>query len=123
IAPLRELTNHYAQSTPPGHNGYCEQCYESVGTAGDVGLAWLALVALGALAAAPFVVRLRPVHRAAALGVVVCAAIGVTGGLSSLARVFVTADIRGWNRLSVLIAFFALLALALLLDWARERLD
>jgi phosphoglycerol transferase len=119
IAPLRNVTNQYAQTTPP--RGYCEQCYESVGTAGDVGLLWLALVALGSLISAPLVMRRAQVHRAAALGVVICLAIGVTSGLSSLSRVFASADIRGWNRLSAVIAFFSLLALGLLLDGLRRR--
>jgi phosphoglycerol transferase len=114
IAPLRHVTEHYAEVTPP--HGYCEQCYESVGTLGDVGLAWLAVIAFGSLAGAAFVARVARVHRWAALGVAVVLAIAVTGAVSSLTRVFVSNDIRAWNRMSVLIAFFALLSVGLLLD-------
>ena len=114
IAPLRHVTEHYANVTPP--HGYCEQCYESVGTVGDIGLVWLLVIAFGSLAGAAFVARLARVHRWAALGVAVVLAIAVTGGLSSLTRVFVSNDIRAWNRMSVLIAFFALLSVGLLLD-------
>jgi phosphoglycerol transferase len=114
IAPLRHVTEHYANATPP--HGYCEQCYESVGTIGDVGLVWLLVIAFGSLAGAAFVARLARVHRWSALGVAVVLAVAVTGGLSSLTRVFVSNDIRAWNRMSVLIAFFALLSVGLLLD-------
>ncbi len=117
IAPLRRLTERYAASTPP--HGYCEQCFESVGTIGSIGLLWLAVIALAACVGAPFGLRRGGRYGAAAAGVAVCVVIGATGGLSSLVRVFVTADIRAWNRLSVMIAFFSLIAVGLLLDEAR----
>jgi hypothetical protein len=120
IAPLRHVTEHYAELTPP--HGYCEQCYESVGTVGDIGLVWLAVIAFGSLAGAAFVARLARVHRWAAVGVAVVLAIAVTGGISSLTRVFVSGDIRAWNRMSVLIAFFALLSVGLLLDGLRASI-
>ena len=117
IAPLRHVTERYADVTPP--HGYCEQCYESVGTVGDVGLLWLLAIAFGSLAGAAFAARVTRVHRWSALGVAVVLAIAVTGGVSSLTRVFVSNDIRAWNRMSVLIAFFALLSVGLLLDRLR----
>jgi hypothetical protein len=120
IAPLRHLTERYAATTPP--HGYCEQCYESVGTVGSIGLLWLAVIALAACVGAPFALRRGGRYGAAAAGVAICAVVGATGGLSSLLRVFVTADIRAWNRLSVMIAFFSLIAVGLLLDEARAWL-
>jgi phosphoglycerol transferase len=120
VAPLRHLTEHYAVSTPP--HGYCEQCYESIGTVGDVGFLWLGLAALAAALGAPLLARRRSTQLRAAAGIAVCLAVAVTGGISSLTRVFVTADIRAWNRLSVLIAFFSLLAVGLLLDALRVQL-
>jgi phosphoglycerol transferase len=120
IGPLASLTRHYASQTPP--HGYCEQCYESIGTVGDVGFAWLAVLALAGLIGAPLALGTAAgVYRAAAAGIAACLALGVSSGLSSLARVFLTADIRAWNRVSVLIAFFSLLAAALLLDAAGAR--
>ncbi len=86
IAPLRHLTERYANVTPP--HGYCEQCYESVGTVGDVGLLWLLVIGFGSLAGAAFVARIARIHRWSALGVAVVLAIAVTGGVSSLTRVF-----------------------------------
>jgi hypothetical protein len=121
IAPLRHLTEHYANETP-ARDGYCEQCYESVGTVGDVGLIWLLVIAFGSLAGAAFVSRAALLYRWSALGVAVVLTIAATGGVSSLTRVFVSNDIRGWNRMSVLIAFFALLTVGLLLDRLLARI-
>jgi hypothetical protein len=121
VAPLRAITRTYAVRTPP--RGYCEQCYESPGTVGTVGLAWLVLVGIAACVGAPWLVRVSRVSRVAAAGAAISILFGATGGLSSLVRVFVSGDIRAWNRFSVLIAFFALLAVALLLDAARQPLS
>ncbi len=121
IAPLRSVTEHYASKTPP--HIYCEQCYESLGGVGDVGFVWLLVIGFAGIVGAPLLVRRVGVLRAAAAGVVVCLVVGVTGGLSSLARVFVTSNIRAWNRMSVLIAFFSLFAVAVLLEAVAVRLN
>lgn len=121
IGPLRSVTTRYAAVTPP--HGYCEQCFESIGSVGDVGFLWLAVVAVATLLGAPFALRRSGLQRDIAIGVVACLVIGVNGGVSSLTRVFVTSDIRAWNRLSVVIAFFSLLAVGLLLDALRSRLS
>jgi phosphoglycerol transferase len=47
--------------------------------------------------------------------------LATTGGLSALFAVFVSPSIRAYCRISVIIAFLALFALALILDWLRER--
>jgi phosphoglycerol transferase len=120
IAPLRHVTEQYRSSTPPA--GYCEQCFESVGTVGTVGFGWLAIVGIAALLGAPWALKRPGVERAAAAGVAVCIAVGATGGASSLVREYVSNDIRAWNRMSLQIAFFSLLAVGLLLDAARRRL-
>jgi phosphoglycerol transferase len=60
--------------------------------------------------------------RRASAGVLIAFAVAVLGGISSLLEFFVTPDIRGWNRMSVFIAFFSLLAVALLLDKLSARL-
>jgi phosphoglycerol transferase len=119
IAPLRSITTRYAAQTPP--HGYCEQCYESVGTVGDVGLLWLGLVVLGMVLGGSLLRARAPLHRWLALAAAVSVGIGATGGLSSLSRVFLTGDIRAWNRLSVVVAFVALVAVGLLLDGALAR--
>ncbi len=102
--------------------GYCEACYASLGTVGTVGFAWLALIALAALVGAAGALGARPLARRASAGVLIAFAVAALGGVSSLLEFFVTPDIRGWNRMSVFIAFFALLAVVHLLDLLATRL-
>jgi hypothetical protein len=47
--------------------------------------------------------------------------LGTIGGFSSLFALFVSPKIRGYNRISIYIGFFALFAIVLLLDGARQR--
>ncbi len=126
IPGLARLSGKYAAATSPG---YCESCNATLGVVGAGGFLVLCVVGLAALvgvAAGPgagagprsWQVRLRP----AALGVGVAFGIGTVGGLSALIAYFVTPDLRGWNRLSLFIAFFCLLAVGMLLDGARGRL-
>ncbi len=120
IAPLRRIAAKYDRVIAPG---YCESCYASLGTVGTVGLLWLILTALAALAGAGVVgLGSRRLVRHASLGVILAIAIGTIGGLASLIEVFVTPDIRAWNRISVFIAFLSLLAVGLLLDALRGAL-
>ena len=119
IAPLRRLAAKYDHEIAPG---YCESCYASLGTVGSVGLLWLIVCALGTLVAGGGWLGARRLSRHAGVGVLVAVALGTVGGLASLIEVFVTPDIRAWNRISVFIAFLAMLAVGLLLDGLRDRL-
>lgn len=56
---------------------------------------------------------------AAAIAAALAFLIGTFGGISSLIAYIISPQIRGWNRLTPFIAFFALVGLALFLDWAR----
>ncbi len=96
---------------------------------GSAGFLWLALVALasivGVAGAASALKRkslLSSAYRPAALGVALCFVLATIGGIASLIAYFVTHDIRGWNRISLFIAFFSLYAVALLLDTAQRKL-
>lgn len=119
---LRRTAARYDHAIAPG---YCEACYASLGTVGTVGLGWLALCALGALAGTGGWLGARRLLRHASVGVAIALAVGTVGGLSVALERFVTPDIRAWNRISVVIAFLALLAAGLLLDslcgWLRPR--
>ena len=101
---------------------YCEACYETLGTVGDIGFVWLGGLALLSIVGIGGAVRLVPVERRAALGIALSFLVATVGGLSSLIALFVTADARGWNRMSLVIAFFSLLGAALLLDRGRARM-
>lgn len=68
--------------------------------------------------AAPTDVRTKRL-RAAALLAVAAVLVATTGGIGSLFSLFVTADVRSYNRISPFIAFFSVAGLALWLDRPR----
>lgn len=140
FGPLANVNQRYIEATS---TGYCEACYENLGVVGSVGFLWLGLVALVAVAGvlgagiagaggggsssriAPFLaarMSARSMYRPAALGVSLSFVLASIGALSSLIAFFVTRDIRGWNRISLFIAFFSLLAAMLGLDAGLRRL-
>jgi hypothetical protein len=116
------LTNVNQRYTEATSTGYCEQCFENLGTVGSIGFLSLCLLVLVSIVGVAGAFAVRAVFRAAALGVALSFAIATIGGVSSLLAFFVTSDIRGWNRMSLLIAFFSLLTVALLLDGGARRL-
>jgi phosphoglycerol transferase len=146
LAPFSKVNQRYIEATS---TGYCEACYENLGAVGSIGFLWLALIALVSIAGivaavgaggvvgaagAPagrssisaFIARRlgpRSLYRPAALGVSLSFVLATIGGLSSLIAFFVTRDIRGWNRISLFIAFFSLLAAMLGLDAGLRRLS
>jgi phosphoglycerol transferase len=113
VPALRRLAAGYDHAIAPG---YCEACFAGVGAIGTAGLVWLAICAIAALGGAGGSLVSRPLFRDASLGAGIALAAGLTGGLGSAFTFLITPDIRAWNRISVFIAFFSLLAAALLLD-------
>jgi len=92
----------------------------TLGIVGSVGFLWLVGVALLAIVGAwPGVIA--PFRGLAAL-TLAAVLVATTGGLSTLLAV-AWPQIRAWNRLSIFIAFFALLAAGLLLESLRPRLS
>jgi phosphoglycerol transferase len=104
---------------------YKEQIPQNEGTAatlgivGSIGFLWLLGVVLAACVGS---VRGEgfALHRHLAALTVASVLMATTGGLATLFAV-VWPQIRAWNRLSVFIAFFALAAVALLLEAAFRR--
>lgn len=92
----------------------------TLGIVGAVGFLWLLGVAVAAVVGVGRSRALRP-HRSLAALTVVAVLVGTTGGLSTLIAV-AWPQIRAWNRLSIFIAFFALAAVALLLEGLRRRI-
>jgi phosphoglycerol transferase len=126
IGPLARLEQRYASTVnvPP----YNESFSGSLGLIGSVGFVCLLLAVLAAAAAGaigssegrapPLIGRLAPPGALA----LVAFLLGTVGGLGSLIAYVVTPQLRGWNRISPFVAFLSLLAVARLLDGARERL-
>jgi hypothetical protein len=119
IAPLAHLAREYqATATAPIGEGHSA----SLGLIGTLGL-------LGAMIA--FVARaLRadrrrfadPRYAYAALGASLAFLIGTVGGLGTLFAYVASPQLRAWNRISVFIAFFALMGAGLMLDALRRRI-
>jgi hypothetical protein len=116
---LSDVNQQYTEATS---TGYCEQCFENLGTVGSIGFLSLCLLALVSIVGVAGAFAVRAVYRAAALGVALTFTVATIGGMSSLLAFFLTSDIRGWNRMSLFIAFFSLLTVALLLDAGARRL-
>ncbi|HEX3392587.1 MAG TPA: hypothetical protein VHS55_08490 [Solirubrobacteraceae bacterium] len=129
FGPFTNVNQRYIEATS---TGYCEACYENLGAVGSIGFLWLGLVALVAIAgivgagglagALGRRIGTRSIYRPAALGVSLSFVLATIGGLSSLIAFFLTRDIRGWNRISLFVAFFSLLAAMLGLDAGLRRL-
>jgi phosphoglycerol transferase len=91
----------------------------TLGIVASVGFLWLlAVVLLAVVGAWPAVIAR---YRGIAALTLASVLVGTTGGLATLLAV-VWPQIRSWNRLSIFIAFFALLAVGLLLESLRPRL-
>jgi hypothetical protein len=114
-----DINQRYTEATS---TGYCEQCFENLGAVGSLGFLSLCLLALASIVGVTGAFMVRAIYRAAALGVALSLAVATIGGISSLIAFFLTSDIRGWNRMSLFIAFFSLLTVALLLDAGGRRL-
>jgi hypothetical protein len=108
----------YARNTPLFAEGF----EPSLGTVATLGLiaAIIVLLSTGLGAAAASVRRTR----IAAAGAVALASfvVGTIGGISALIAYELTPQVRAWNRLSLVIAFASLLAVALLLTALGDRL-
>jgi hypothetical protein len=121
VEPLAHLSTRYADTTPFGNLGRAVH----LGAVGAAGFAWLLVVAvIGAASRTGW----RPAvpYRDAATANLVALLIGTVGGLSVLFAAVVTPQFRAWNRISVFIGFFALLAVALALTalgrrWSTRR--
>ena len=94
---------------------------QNLGLVGTIGLLWLLAIML--------LTAIRPTRRLAdgvtrfsAVSALVAILFGTIGGVSSLVAYFVAPELRAWNRISIVIAFFALIAVAMLLEHARRRL-
>ncbi|MHB8657790.1 MAG: hypothetical protein ACYC91_07510 [Solirubrobacteraceae bacterium] len=123
IGALARLSDRYsASSFPPASNESSSSVLGLVAALGFLSLLAAALLACargatGTTRASPL---LDCLSAPAALGVIAFL-LGTIGGLGTLFAYLITPDLRGWNRVSPVIAFLSLLAVARLLDLAGGR--
>ncbi|MGI8729230.1 MAG: hypothetical protein ACR2LK_04470 [Solirubrobacteraceae bacterium] len=119
VHALAALSNRYSAdaTSSPG------ELPESLGLVTSLGFAWLLLVTLIGAVSARLRAAIDDRHGHAAVAALFCLLLGTTGGLSSLIAYLISPQIRGWNRISIFIAFFAIVAVALLLDQLVRRLQ
>jgi hypothetical protein len=115
IDALARRKEEYVEQIPPN-----EGRAATLGAVASAGFLWLLAVAVAACAGAGRRYDLG-MHARLAVLTVVAVLLATVGGLSTLIAV-VWPQIRAWNRLSVFIAFLALLAVALLLERLRRRI-
>lgn len=99
----------------------------ALGIVGTVGFLWLLLVALSTIAGRSLLSHAKAAtegrERHAAFVVVVAFLLGTFGGISAFIAYAVSPEVRGWGRISMVIAFMALFAVGLLLDRMRVRFE
>ena len=115
IDALARLKNEYTEQIPQ-----TEARSASLGIVASLGLVWLVAVAVAACAGIGRRYELG-LHAGLAALTVTAVLVATTGGLSTFIAV-IWPQIRAWNRLSVFIAFFSLVAVALLLGLLERRL-
>jgi phosphoglycerol transferase len=115
IGPIARAREDYVQQIPQS-----EGRVASLGVVGAVGFLWLLGVALAACLGVGRRFRLG-LHGGLAAVTLAAFLAATTGGLSVLFGV-IWPQIRAWNRISVFIAFFSLVAVGLLLETARRRI-
>jgi phosphoglycerol transferase len=117
LAPLADLRERYETRTPlPSESN------QALGFVATIGLVALLVVGVATAAGRRWQsgpARMLPALAAATL---VAVLISTTGGLSTVVSYVGLTQLRGWNRMSIFIAFFALAAVAILLDAARARI-
>jgi hypothetical protein len=119
IAPLARLRARYDAGLGTPGTQFPLPPADSLGLVGAIGLLWLLACALASAVGHRPRERLAGTAGTAALMAIL---LGVIGGGGALFAYLVTPEIRGWERIAVLIGFFALLGVGLLLERARALL-
>jgi phosphoglycerol transferase len=113
IGPFDDLRDDYVETS-----AFENAAVPGLGVVGALGFIWLMVFALAsALRPGRWVAR-SELHGAASAAGLTAFLIGTTGGFSLLFAHLVSPQLRVWVRLEVFIAFFALVAVGALLDWA-----
>lgn len=119
IEPLAHLARKYqTTATAPMGEGHSA----SLGLIGTLGLVGLAIVFVARALRADRLRFADPRYAYAALGASLAFLIGTVGGLGTLFAYVASPQLRAWNRISVFIAFFALMGAGLMLDALRRHI-
>ncbi len=119
IEPLAHLAQEYqATATAPIGEGHSA----SLGLIGTLGLLCLAIALVVRSLRADRLRFADPRYAYAALGAGLAFLVGTVGGLGTIFAYVVSPQLRGWNRISVFIAFFALMGVGLMLDALGRRI-
>lgn len=117
IGALSRLRARYDTTTPVPS----EDSEQSLGIVASLGFVWMLLVGLAAIAGTDRRTLWLRRTRQLAFATVTAFLIGTMGGFSSVLAYVVAAQLRGWNRISIFIAFFALASVGLALDVLGRR--
>lgn len=119
IEPLRHLAKEYQRTaTAPIGEGHSA----SLGLVGTLGLLCLVVALLARGLRGDRSRFADPRYAYAALGAGLAFLIGTVGGLGVIFAYVVSPQLRAWNRISVFIAFFALVGVGLMLDALGRRI-
>jgi hypothetical protein len=111
LEPLADLRDHYKPPLDPVNEGGTQ----ALGLLASLGLIWLFVVLL--LGTTARISRLTDDLQVAAARLAAVAFVaGTVGGLSALVTYFLTDQVRAWGRISIVIAFLALVPLAVFID-------
>lgn len=119
IAPLAHLTTRIDSDLDKSYSGVPADLGDqvSLGLVSAIGLIWILLVAIGGAVTG----RLfrNPLANQAGIAALLTILLAMTSGGSVLFAYLVTPQLRVWARIAILVGFFAVVGLALLLEWAR----
>ena len=118
IGSFDQKAQEYAATAPRGVGGADAALGLLLGMALVVAIL---SVAVAAVRATPARGQLA-VLRASGLGALLCFLLGTIGGGSSLFAYLISSQLRGWTRISILLAFFAAIALTAILTWLLHEL-
>jgi hypothetical protein len=113
IKPLANLTSTFDERSPTQREDGPPQALGLLGAIGFVALLWIALT--GALRHPAARARDRYVQ-ATATATLAALVLGVAGGIATVIAYTASPLVRSWSRLSIVIAFFALIAVGKALD-------
>jgi hypothetical protein len=115
LEPLARFTAEYKAATPIRSEPM------ALGPVAAAGFIWLLIAGLVVLVGRPARAG-PPVVQHASAATILAFLIGTVGGISTIIALLVTPQLRAWNRISIFIAFFAFLAVAVALGALGRRL-